>query len=90
MFQQLLPTALKLPLAAIRAACFQLATSEMVAVTAAFLDLFAGIEDTNPLPNKLRAARMRTGLSQEDVASIIDKPATCYRAMNGANAIQTW
>ena len=36
--------------------------------------LFAGIEDTNPLPNKLRAARLRTGLSQEDVASIIDKP----------------
>ena len=36
--------------------------------------LFAGIEDTDPLPNKLRAARLRTGLSQEDVASIIDKP----------------
>jgi hypothetical protein len=38
MVQQLILTALKLSLGAIRAACFQLATSEMVAVTAAFLD----------------------------------------------------
>jgi putative transcriptional regulator len=35
--------------------------------------LFAGIEDRDPLPNKLRAARLRTGLSQKDVAFIIGK-----------------
>jgi DNA-binding XRE family transcriptional regulator len=35
--------------------------------------LFAGIEDTDPLPNTLLAARLRTGLSQKDVAYIIGK-----------------
>jgi DNA-binding transcriptional regulator YiaG len=43
--------------------------------------LFAGIEDTNPLPNKLRDARLRTGLSQKDVAYIIGKTRSvlsCY------------
>jgi DNA-binding XRE family transcriptional regulator len=33
--------------------------------------LFAGVEGTDPLPNKLRTARLRTGLSQNDVAFII-------------------
>lgn len=36
--------------------------------------IFAGARDTDPLPNKLRAARLRTPLSQEDVAFVIDKP----------------
>ena len=36
--------------------------------------IFAGARDTNPLSNKLRAARLRTPLSQKDVAYIIDKP----------------
>jgi len=35
--------------------------------------LFAGVEGTDPLPNKLRDARLRTGLSQSDVAYIIGK-----------------
>ncbi len=33
----------------------------------------AGIEDAGPLPNRLRAARLRTGLSREDVARLIGK-----------------
>ena len=40
-------------------------------IEAAFL--FAGIEDKDPLPNKLRAARLHTDLGQRDVAYIIGK-----------------
>jgi transcriptional regulator with XRE-family HTH domain len=35
--------------------------------------LFAGIEDADPLPNKLRSARLHTGLGQKDVAYIIGR-----------------